>query len=123
MLDITWSNLNLPYPLIDNISSVNIVNNKEFTIYFKDQYAFSKDTLIFPIVSKKALGETKGNQILENSKNLIGNGKYKIKSMSEREGMTLVVNKDYYEELPSTIRDINVVTIPNEDAQVSMELS
>ena len=123
-INLIKDNTSSPYnQLIDNISSVNIVNNKEFTIYFKEQYAFSKDTLIFPIVSKKALGETKGNQILENSKNLIGNGKYKIKSMSEREGMTLVVNKDYYEELPSSMRDINVATIPNEDAQVSMVLS
>ena len=123
-IDLIKNNTSSPYnQLIDNLSSVDITNNKEFTIHFKESYAFSKDTLIFPIVSKKALGEDTGSKVLENSKNLIGNGKYKIASMNEREGMTLVVNKDYYEELPDTMRDINVGIVPDEDAQVSMVLS
>ena len=123
-IELIQANTSSPYnTLIENISSVNIINNKEFNIYFKGSYAFSKDTLIFPIVSKKALEGSEGNKILENSKNLIGNGKYKIESMNEREGMTLVVNSDYYEELPKGMRDINVSIIPNEEAQVSMVLS
>ena len=34
--------------------------------------------------------------------------------------MTLVVNKEYYSELPETMRDIKVGIVPSEEDQVSM---
>ena len=123
-IDLIQDNTDSPYNIFTkNISSVSIINNKEFTINFKEAYAFSKDTLIFPIVSQSQLSGKSSIEILENSKNLIGNGPYKIEKMKDREGMTLVVNEDYYEELPETMKNIKVGIVPNEEDQVSMVMA
>lgn len=123
-VELIQKNQSSPYnTLVSNISSVSVINNKELNINFKEQYAFSKDTLIFPIVSRNELAGLSASQILENDKNLIGNGPYKIKKMEIRGGMTLVVNENYYEELPKAMRDIKVSIVPNEEDQVSMVLA
>lgn len=54
---------------------------------------------------------------------MIGNGKYKIESYTEREGMVLSVNKDYYEEVPKTMKNIKVGMVPNEEARTSMVMA
>ncbi|MGL5694264.1 MAG: ABC transporter substrate-binding protein, partial [Peptostreptococcaceae bacterium] len=123
-VELIQKNSNSPYNgLASNISSVNVINNKEFNINFKNQYAFSKDTLIFPIVSRTELIGSSSSEIISNNKNLIGNGPYKIKNMEVRGGMTLVVNDEYYEEMPKTMKDIKVGIVPNEEDQVSMVLA
>lgn len=110
-----------PYnALAENISSVSVINNKELTIKFKDKYAFSIDTLIFPIVSKDEL--SKGD-VTEDKNNLIGNGPYKIEKYGIRDGMILSPNKDYYEKLPSHTKDIKVGIVPDAEAQVSMVMA
>ncbi|MBC5995707.1 ABC transporter substrate-binding protein [Romboutsia ilealis] len=120
-IELIQKNSDSPYNIFTkNISSVKIENSKEFAISFKEQYAFSKDTLIFPIVSQNILSGKSSDEILTNSNNLIGNGPYKIENMKDRAGMTLVVNKDYYSELPETMRDIKVGIVPSEEDQVSM---
>ncbi|WP_122640255.1 MULTISPECIES: ABC transporter substrate-binding protein [unclassified Romboutsia] len=117
-------NTTSPYnAFTENIDSVNITNSKEFTINFKESYAFSKDTLIFPIVYKDSLSNKSDSEILENDNNLIGNGPYKIEKMEDREGMTLVVNQDYYDELSDTMKDIHVSIVPTEEEQVSMVMA
>ena len=120
-IELIQKNSDSPYNIFtNNISSVRIANSKEFTINFKEQYAFSKDTLIFPIVSQNILSGKSSDEILTNGNNLIGNGPYKIENMKDRAGMTLVVNKEYYSELPETMRDIKVGIVPSEEDQVSM---
>ncbi|MEG2787711.1 MAG: ABC transporter substrate-binding protein [Romboutsia sp.] len=120
-IDLIKKNVDSPYKLLtDNISSVSVNNEKELTIKFKSKYAFSIDTLIFPIVSKNQL--YKGN-INEDKVNLIGNGPYKIEKYGIREGMILSVNKDYYDELPSYTKNIKVGVVPDEEAQVSMVMA
>ncbi|AVD35706.1 ABC transporter substrate-binding protein [Clostridioides difficile] len=103
-----------------NIASVNIKSDKDFTIKFKARYAFSIDSLIFPIVSQSHLDSKDVN---DKNNNMIGNGKYKIESYTEREGMVLSVNKDYYEEVPKTMKNIKVGMVPNEDARTSMVMA
>ena len=123
-IELIQKNSDSPYNIFtSNISSVIIENSKEFTINFKEQYAFSKDTLIFPIVSQSILSGKSSDEILNNSNNLIGNGPYKIENMKERSSMTLIVNKEYYNELPKTMRDIKVSIVPSEEDQVSMILA
>lgn len=123
-IELIQKNEGSPYNIFTtNIDSVNISNSKEFTINFKEQYAFSKDTLIFPIIYKDALNNKSESEILENSNNLIGNGPYKIEQLKDREGMTLVVNKDYHDELPDTMKDIKISMVPSEDEQVSMVMA
>ena len=123
-IELIQKNADSPYNIFTkNISSVIIENSKEFTINFKEQYAFSKDTLIFPIVSQSILSGKSSDEILNNSNNLIGNGPYKIENMKERSSMTLIVNKEYYNELPKTMRDIKVSIVPSEEDQVSMILA
>ncbi|MFQ4639740.1 ABC transporter substrate-binding protein [Clostridioides difficile] len=103
-----------------NIASVNIKSDKDFTIKFKARYAFSIDSLIFPIVSQNHLDSKDVN---DKNNNMIGNGKYKIESYTEREGMVLSVNKDYYEETPKTMKNIKVGMVPNEEARTSMVMA
>ncbi|MCC0783018.1 ABC transporter substrate-binding protein [Clostridioides sp. ES-S-0108-01] len=103
-----------------NIASVNIKSDKDFTIKFKARYAFSIDSLIFPIVSQNHLDSKDVN---DKNNNMIGNGKYKIESYTEREGLVLSVNKDYYEEVPNTMKNIKVGMVPNEDARTSMVMA
>lgn len=115
-VDLIQANIDSPYNVFTkNISSISISSNTEFTINFKEKYAFSIDTLIFPIVSKS-------NVELDNKK-LIGNGPYKIEKYEERDGMILTRNEEYYSELPNTIKDIKVGIVPDEEAQVSMVMA
>ena len=59
-VDLIKQNIDSPYnALVENISSILIINDKEFNINFNDKYAFSIDTLIFPIVSEKQLEKDK----------------------------------------------------------------
>ena len=123
-VDLIQSNLDSPYNvLVSNISSIYVKSDKEFTINFKDRYAFSIDTLIFPIVSKDILGKLNKNDISQDKYNLIGSGAYKIEKYGAREGMILSVNKNYYKELPHYSKDIKVGIVPDEEAQVSMVMA
>ncbi len=121
-IDLIKKNTSSPYiALVDNISSVSATSNKELSINFKDKYAFSVDTLTFPIVSEKQL-DNKGD-INSNQYNLIGNGAYKIKNYDQRKSMSLIINDSYYDKLPSTAKNIEVEIVPDQEAQVSMVIS
>jgi len=121
-VDLIKKNLDSPYnPLVQNISSISIINEKEFNINFNHKYAFSIDTLIFPIVSEKQLHDEK--DINNNKNNLIGNGPYKIKNYEDRKSISLIINDSYYDELPVTAKNIEVEIVPDEEAQVSMVIS
>lgn len=121
-VDLIKQNIDSPYnALVENISSISIINDKEFSVNFKDKYAFSIDTLIFPIVSEKKLENNKNINNYKN--NLVGNGAYKIKSYEERKNISLIINDSYYDKLPSTAKNIDVEIVPDEEAQVSMVIS
>ena len=121
-VDLIKKNVDSPYnPLVENISSISIINEKEFNINFNHKYAFSVDTLIFPIVSEKQLHDEKN--INNNKNNLVGNGAYKIKNYEDRKSISLIVNDSYYDEVPPTAKNIEVEIVPDEEAQVSMVIS
>lgn len=111
------SNKTSPYNyMVQNISDVVVNGEKELTIKFKTNNAFAKENLTFPIISKEQLS---GKDINNADANKIGNGVYKIVSQSDREGILLEVNKDYYGDVPKSAMNINVNIVPNEDAIVS----
>lgn len=113
-----------PYnKLVENIASVDTTSSDQLTINFKNAYAFSIEKLIFPIVSQDKIGKSNKKDIDNNNNNLIGNGPYKVEKYQEREGITLVTNKEYYDELPENIRNIKVSIVPDYDAQISMVMS
>ncbi len=123
-VDLIQKNIDSPYNVLaQNISSISIGNNSEFTINFKEKYAFSVDTLIFPIVPQSKLGSVSDKDINDYKNNLIGSGPYKIEKYEERDGMILTRNEDYYNELPNTTKDIKVRVVPDEEAQVSMVMA
>ena len=68
------------YSLISNISNITVHGSKNLTIKFEDSYAFSLETLIFPIVSKDKLDGLKSDKLELAKNNLVGCGTYKIKS-------------------------------------------
>ena len=111
------SNKTSPYNyMVQNISDVVVNGEKNLTIKFKNNAAFAKENLTFPIISKVQLS---GKDINNIDANKVGNGVYKIASYSDREGISLEVNKDYYGDIPKSAMNINVNIVPNEDAVVS----
>lgn len=102
--------------MVQNISDVVVNGEKNLTIKFKNNAAFAKENLTFPIISKVQLS---GKDINNVDANKVGNGVYKIASYSDREGISLEVNKDYYGDIPKSAMNINVNIVPNEDAVVS----
>ena len=121
-VDLISKSIDSPYyALVENISSVLINSSNEFTINFKYKYAFSLDTLIFPIISEKQLADKKD---IDNYKyNLVGNGAYKIKEYNERKSISLIVNDSYYDKISQNAKNIDVEIVPDEEAQVSMVIS
>lgn len=111
------SNKTSPYNyMVQNISDVVVNGEKNLTIKFKNNAAFAKKNLTFPIVSKVQLS---GKDINNVDANKVGNGVYKIASYSDREGISLEVNKDYYGDIPKSAMNINVNIVPDEDTIVS----
>lgn len=105
--------------LTENIASTNVTSSKKLTIKFKTSEAFPTNKLVFPIVSSD-LGT---KNIDANKNNLIGNGRYKVESYSEREDMVLTANDDYYIDQPKNMKQIKVKIVPDEEARVSMVMS
>ena len=121
-VDLIKKNIDSPYnALVENISSISIAGSKELTINFNNKYAFSVDTLIFPIVSEKQLSSVK--DINEYKYNLVGNGVYKIKEYNERKSISLIVNDSYHDKISENAKNIEVEIVPDEEAQVSMVMS
>lgn len=125
-INLIKSSANSPYkPLVENISSVSISDNKSFRINFNGSYAFSIDTLTFPIVSKSELGGIKSSEIDSYRKNMVGTGPYKIAKFNQRSNMILTLNEDYYDKdkIRNAKKEINIVMVPDESTQVSMTLA
>ena len=112
-------------PFVENISSVSIVDNKTFRINFDSTYAFSIDTLIFPIVCKSELSKVDSKDIDNYKNNMVGSGAYKISKYNQRSDMLLTLNEDYYDKdkIKSAKKEISVAMVPDEEAQVSMTLA
>lgn len=123
-IDLIHKNSDSPYSIFaENISSLSIKNDREFTIVFKQQYPFSIETLIFPIVSKSNINSLDEKDVNNVKNNLIGNGPYKIDNYEERHGIDLSINEDYYEELETNAKGIQVEIVPDEETQVSMVIA
>jgi peptide/nickel transport system substrate-binding protein len=113
-----------PYkPLVENISSVQVSTSKDLTINFTNSYAFSVETLTFPIIPKHILDGLDDEKIKSDRSNLIGSGHYKIEKYEPRSYMLLSPNKDYYEKIPEDARNIRVSIVPDEEAQVTMTMA
>ncbi|MGM9530586.1 ABC transporter substrate-binding protein [Intestinibacter sp.] len=112
------------YDLVSNISSITVSGNRSLTIRFKDNYAFSLETLIFPIVSKDKLSGLKSDDLELPNKNLVGSGAYKIKTYEDRDFMVLEPNQDYYDfNEDGNNKEIYVKFVPDTESQVQMVLS
>ncbi|WP_025161242.1 ABC transporter substrate-binding protein [Paraclostridium bifermentans] len=112
-------------PLVENISSVTSTDNKNLTIHFTQPYAFSIDNLIFPIVSKSELSGLNAAESKDYKNNMVGSGAYKISKFNKKSNMVLTLNEDYYdkEKIKDAKKEINVMIVPDEAAQVSMTLA
>lgn len=112
------------YELVSNISSITVSGSRSLTIQFKDNYAFSLETLIFPIVSKDKLSGLKSDDLELPNKNLVGSGAYKIKTYEDRDFMILEPNQDYYDfNEEGNNKEIYVKLVPDTESQVQMVLS
>lgn len=112
------------YSLVSNISMITVNGSKNLTITFKDSYAFSLETLIFPIVSKDKLEGLKTDNLKLATNNLIGNGEYKIKTYEDRDYILLELNEDYYDlDKDNNNKQVYVKMVPDSESQIQMVLS
>ncbi|MGL5755142.1 MAG: ABC transporter substrate-binding protein [Paraclostridium sp.] len=115
-----------PYkPLVEKISSVSSIDSKNLKINFSEPYAFSVDTLVFPIVSKAELSNLSSKDLDNYRKNMVGTGAYKISKYDQRSNMILTLNEDYYDKdkIKDAKKEINVMMVPDAEAQVAMTLA
>ncbi|MEG0180631.1 MAG: ABC transporter substrate-binding protein [Peptostreptococcaceae bacterium] len=115
-----------PYkPLVEKISSISSIDSKNLKINFSEPYAFSVDTLVFPIVSKAELSNLSGKDLDNYRKNMVGTGAYKISKYDHRSNMILTLNEDYYDKdkIKDAKKEINVMMVPDAEAQVAMTLA
>ena len=112
------------YNLVSNIKGIEIKDSKNFKIKFKQSYAFSLETLIFPIVSRSELSGLNNKNLESSAKNLIGCGYYKVKDYEEKEYMILEPFEDYYNlNNKANNREIYVKLVPDSESQTQMVLS
>ena len=110
--------------LVSNISGITVHGSKKLTINFKDSYAFSLETLIFPIVSKYKLDGLKTDELKLAKNNLVGSGAYKIKKYEDRDYMILELNSDYYDlNKDNNKKEVYVKMVPDTESQTEMVLS
>ena len=110
--------------LVSNISGITVHGSKKLTINFKDSYAFSLETLIFPIVSKDKLDGLKTDELKLAKNNLVGSGAYKIKKYEDRDYMNLELNSDYYDlNKDNNKKEVYVKMVPDTESQTEMVLS
>lgn len=110
--------------LVSNISGITVHGSKKLTINFKDSYAFSLETLIFPIVSKDKLDGLKTDELKLAKNNLVGSGAYKIKKYEDRDYMILELNSDYYDlNKDNNKKEVYVKMVPDTESQTEMVLS
>ena len=110
--------------LVSNISGITVHGSKKLTINFKDSYAFSLETLIFPIVSKDKLDGLKTDELKLDKNNLVGSGAYKIKKYEDRDYMILELNSDYYDlNKDNNKKEVYVKMVPDTESQTEMVLS
>lgn len=113
-----------PYAgLVENISSINIKDSKNFTINIKEKDPFIIDKLTFPIVSKDKLSKLKNEDLSKYKYNLVGNGPYKIKKYVDRQYIILERNETYFGELPEHRKEIFVRMVPDKESQTDMVLA
>lgn len=112
-------------PLVENISSVYSSDSKNLTINFNNSYAFSVDSLTFPIVSEESLYQASKNDLNDYKNNMVGSGAYKISKFNKKSNMILTLNQDYHdkEKIKDAKKEINVIIVPDEATQVSMTLA
>ena len=110
--------------LVSNISGITVHGSEKLTINFKDSYAFSLETLIFPIVSKDKLDGLKTDELKLAKNNLVGSGAYKIKKYEDRDYMILELNSDYYDlNKDNNKKEVYVKMVPDTESQTEMVLS
>ena len=110
--------------LVSNISGITVHGSKKLTINFKDSYAFSLETLIFPIVSRDKLDGLKTDELKLAKNNLVGSGAYKIKKYEDRDYMILELNSDYYDlNKDNNKKEVYVKMVPDTESQTEMVLS
>lgn len=123
-VDLIKKNETSPYfDLVKNIRSINVKDNKNFTIILSESDPFAIDKLTFPIVSRDELSDLKSSELLEKKYNLVGNGPYSIKEYVDRKYMILEANEDYFGDLPKNRKAIFVKIVPDKESQTEMVMS
>ena len=123
-VDLIKKNETSPYfDLVKNIRSINVKDNKNFTIILSESDPFAIDKLTFPIVSRDELSNLKSSELLEKKYNLVGNGPYSIKEYVDRKYMILEANEDYFGDLPKNRKSIFVKIVPDKESQTEMVMS
>jgi ABC-type transport system substrate-binding protein len=99
----------------EKIEKIEITNNKEFTVYFKENVKDWKKLFLY-VFPKKDLDQNKLSNLYESY--IFGNGPYKFKEWKKGEYLLLALNENYYGKLPF-FNEIKIIF--NEDENLLVE--
>ncbi|MHB1376858.1 MAG: ABC transporter substrate-binding protein [Candidatus Humimicrobiaceae bacterium] len=81
----------------EKIEKIEIINNKEFAVYFKENVKDWKKLFLY-VFPKKDLDQNKLSNLYESY--IFGSGPYKFMEWKKGEYLSLALNKNYYGKIP-----------------------
>jgi peptide/nickel transport system substrate-binding protein len=99
---------------VENISSVEKIDDKTLKIFYKQSFSGMLQTLFFPIIPKHVYDVPESSAMTINP---IGSGPFKFKSMTPLKHMQLEANQDYFRGAPQ-IEAVEVSIIPDEESSL-----
>ena len=89
----------------DKIEKIEIVNNNELTVYFKENVKDWKKLFLY-VFPKKDLDQNKLSNLYESD--IFGSGPYKFKEWKKGEYLSLALNENYYGN-PAFFNEIKII--------------
>lgn len=104
---------------LENIKDIVKIDENTIRVIVSDNVANILETMTFPILPKHVFQNNQAQLLKQDDLNVVGTGMYKIKEYEKTRRISLVRNNDYWGDRPY-IEEINVLIVPDEEAQLSL---
>ncbi|HZK57146.1 MAG TPA: peptide ABC transporter substrate-binding protein [Clostridia bacterium] len=104
---------------LENITGIVKIDENTIRVSLSNDVANTLETMTFPILPKHIFQDKQAQLLKQDDLNVVGTGMYKIKEYEKTRKISLVRNNDYWGNRPY-IEEINVLIVPDEEAQLSL---
>lgn len=104
---------------LENITGVTKIDENTVRVGLSDNTANILETMTFPILPKHIFQNNQAQLLEQEDLNIVGTGMYKIEEYDKSRKISLVRNNNYWGDKPY-IEEINVLIVPDEEAQLSL---